>query len=425
MSLEVISIILLFLMFVIGSFFSINMGILGFVMSFLFLTFNGTFELDDVYASFPADLFILLVGVTYLFSIIQKNGTLNLITSLSLRMIRGNVAMIPWLFFFLAMILSAIGTSSIAVAGVLAGIGFGIAYQNNINPLLMGLMIQAGSTAGAFSPLNIFGIIVNGVMKSEGFSFSESIFLTNIVIFNLFLVLIAFIVLGGYGLLKNNSLRLGITPNSAITAQELTKIPQITKANVASLIGLALLLVFVIGFDQNIGFAALTIGLLLSLLTHKTQGDVLKEIPWSVIVMVSGIVTYVGIIEQIGTMDLMTQLVAKIGNPATAALFASYIGGIISAFASTTGFLSAIIPLAVPILNDPSISAMGVVTAISVSSSIVDLSPFSTVGALFLANVKGISESKFFKQLLIVSVLFIVLGPLTAWLVFVVIGGMF
>ena len=51
-----------------------------------------------------------------------------------------------------------------------------------------------------------------------------------------------------------------------------------------------------------------------------------------------------------------------------------------------------------------------------------DLSPFSTSGALLLSNCKPEEERSFFRKLLVMSGIFIVLGPLTAWLLFVVIG---
>lgn len=414
---------MLFLMFVVGAFLSLNIGILALVTAFAFISFTDI-SIDQIYASFPADLFILLFGVTFLFAVIQKNGTLDMITDLGLSMVKGNVGMIPWVIFFLAALLTSVGTSAIAVASILAGVGFNIAYKHKINPLLMALMIQAGYMAGSFSPLNIFGVIVNGVMASEGLPFSEGVLYINTLIFYIFLGLIAFVSLGGIRLFKESKDQpLGILPTTVYEEPE--NKPKITINNIISIIGVVLLVIFVIGFGGDIGFAALTLGLLISCLTPKIQGEVFKSIPWSAIVMVSGIVTFVGIMQEVGAMDLMQSLVAKIGDPVIASLIASYIGGIISAFASTTGFLAAIIPLGVPILNDPSVSTMGVLSAISISSSIVDLSPFSTVGALFLSNVKGIGERKFFLQLLTTAGIFVLLGPLVSWLIFVVIGGAF
>lgn len=426
MSIEVVALFLLLLMFIVSAFWSVNIGVLAFVTSFLIFTFTGSITLDNIYESFPADLFVLLVGVTYLFVIIQKNGTLDLITSLGLNMVKGNLGMIPWVFFFIAVLLTSIGTSGIATASILGALGLRIAFQHKISPLLMGIMIQAGCMAGGFSPVNIFGIVVNGVMKSEGIPFSETTLYMNTFTFYLFLALIAFTMLGGIRLFKeskNEQVIMGIMAGAVYEKPE--NRPKVKISNLISIIGVVLLMVFVIGFDMNIGFAALSLGLLLSFMSPKTLGEVFKDMPWSVVVMVSGIVTYVGIMEQLGTMEWMQQLVLKIGNPNIASLAVSYAGGIISAFASTTGFLAAIIPLGVPIITDPTISTMGVISSLSISSSIVDLSPFSTVGAMFLANVQGIPERTFFKQLLVTAGIFVLLGPLISWLIFVVIGGAF
>ncbi|WP_255462946.1 hypothetical protein [Amycolatopsis sp. YIM 10] len=49
-----------------------------------------------------------------------------------------------------------------------------------------------------------------------------------------------------------------------------------------------------------------------------------------------------------------------------------------SAFASSTAILTAIIPIAVPLLLSSHLSAAGLVAALAISTTIVDVSPFST-----------------------------------------------
>ncbi|OWK24899.1 hypothetical protein AJ87_17065 [Rhizobium yanglingense] len=97
---------------------------------------------------------------------------------------------------------------------------------------------------------------------------------------------------------------------------------------------------------------------------------------------------------------------------------------IVSAFASSTALLGAIIPLAVPFLLQGHISAVGVVAAISISISttIVDTSPFSTNGALVVANAPDGRREQVLRQLLIYSALIAIIGPIAAWLVYVVPG---
>jgi hypothetical protein len=58
-----------------------------------------------------------------------------------------------------------------------------------------------------------------------------------------------------------------------------------------------------------------------------------------------------------------------------------------------------------------------------VSSTIVDVSPFSTNGALMVANrPDSIPEDRFYKQILGYSVIVTVAGPLLAWAALVVTG---
>lgn len=55
-------------------------------------------------------------------------------------------------------------------------------------------------------------------------------------------------------------------------------------------------------------------------------------------------------------------------------LLICYVGGAVSAFASTTGILGALIPLAVPFLQTGAVGAVGLIIALSISSSVVDSS---------------------------------------------------
>ncbi|HSU74134.1 MAG TPA: hypothetical protein VLI66_04295 [Terrabacter sp.] len=56
------------------------------------------------------------------------------------------------------------------------------------------------------------------------------------------------------------------------------------------------------------------------------------------------------------------------------------------------------------------------VAALAIASTTVDVSPFSTNGALMLANRPDtISEPVYYKQILTYSVIVVVAGPLLVW----------
>jgi hypothetical protein len=132
---------------------------------------------------------------------------------------------------------------------------------------------------------------------------------------------------------------------------------------------------------------------------------------------------YVSLLETIGTITWLGEEVAAIGAPLLAALIICVIGGAVSAFASTTGILGALIPLAVPFLTgDNSIGAVGLITALAISSSVVDSSPFSTSGALTVANSPEEHRDYVYRRLMRWGFSMVILAPLATWLIFVVPG---
>lgn len=423
MEIHIISLIILLLIFIIGAVFSINVGVLGFIAAYGYLVFSNSIELADIYAKFPADLFVLLVGITYLFAIVQTNGTIDIITNWGLSLVRGNVGLIPWLILFLCALLTSMGVASLAVCSIVAPIGLKMAYDSKISPLLMAMMMHLGIVIGGFSPLSLFGVIVNGVIQSENIPFSPIKLYLNIAIFILILSVVIFILLGGLKLFKQKSAVSieSMEQNINYIVAQPPKV-KLNRYQFMTLVGILLMVVLVVGFELNMGFTALTIALLLGCADVKNQNAILAKVPWTVILLVAGIVSFVGVLDTIGTIGFVSDQISKFANPVMATLGASYLGGFVSVFASTTGFLAAIMKFAAPILTDPTLSTTTVVSAIAVSANIVDLSPLSGGGALFLANAQGISQSKMFRQLLLGTVGLTLLGPGLAWLVFIILG---
>ena len=95
---EVTSILVLVAIFAIGTLRPINMGLLGIAAAFIVGSAVGVSE-DDIFAGFPGDLFIILVGVTYLFAIANNNGTVDWLVHAAVRAVGGRVALIPWVMF--------------------------------------------------------------------------------------------------------------------------------------------------------------------------------------------------------------------------------------------------------------------------------------------------------------------------------------
>ena len=116
---------------------------------------------------------------------------------------------------------------------------------------------------------------------------------------------------------------------------------------------------------------------------------------------------------------------AGLGAVTIAALLILYIGGVVSAFASTTGILGALIPLAVPFLDGPDavLGVVALVTALAISSSVVDSSPYSTSGALVVANANEADRDAVYKSLLKWGFSMVAIAPFVTWLLLIVVGN--
>ena len=106
-------------MFVLATALPINMGLLAFVGAFLVGTLVAGMGTKAIIGGFPADLFLTLAGITYLFALAQNNGTIDWLVRMAVRAVRGRIAAIPWIMFFIAALLTAVGTLLLLILSAL------------------------------------------------------------------------------------------------------------------------------------------------------------------------------------------------------------------------------------------------------------------------------------------------------------------
>ena len=75
-----------------------------------------------------------------------------------------------------------------------------------------------------------------------------------------------------------------------------------------------------------------------------------------------------------------------------------------------------------PFLETGAVGAVGLIIALSISSSVVDSSPFSTSGALTVANTPEAERDFVFRRLMQWGMTMVAVAPPIAWLIFVVPG---
>ncbi|MDN5362198.1 MAG: hypothetical protein PWP70_1245 [Moorella sp. (in: firmicutes)] len=410
----VISLIALIIAIIISVTTSLNIGTLAMGLSLVVGYYIGGEKIDAILKGYPTSLFIMLAGVTYLFAIAQVNGTLEKITKYAVKAVRGNVALLPIVFFFVAFGLSAMGPGQITISALMAAPAMLLAEEVGISPLLMALVVGNGAQAGAMSPIAPPGIITAGLTQKMGLTGVSGVLWLNMFIGHAAVAIIAYLLFGGLKLLRSRD------SGQRQTLANL-QVEPFTQSQIITLIGVAVLIIGALFFKLDIGFGAFLIGAILSLLKVADEGKAIKAMPWGTIIMVTGVTVLVQLMSKVGGMDLFASIIAKFSTPLTVTLVAGFIAGLISAYASTTGvILPAFLPLAPVLLQKlGSTDLMPLLSAIIVCGFLTDLSPLSTTGAVFLANAgEKTDKTKLFRDMLIWGLSMSVVGAVISWLAF-------
>nr|WP_239091921.1 SLC13 family permease [Streptomyces sp. SID14478] len=433
-----LSILVLAVVFVIATTRSVNMGALAFAAAFAVGGLVADLDAEAVFAGFPGDLFVVLAGVTYLFAIARANGTTEWLVHASVRLVGGRVALIPWVMFAVTAALTAIGAVSPGAVAIVAPLALGFAAQYGISPLLMGIMVVHGAQAGGFSPTSVYGSTVNSIVDREHLPGNEgALFLASLVVNTVVAGLVYAFLMRRGGVPSRVPERAAATvgsgaqpeaatpeePQQEPTGASVPEPPRLDGPRIATLAGLVALVVGALAFDLDVGLTAITIAVVLGVVWPATSKTAVAEISWSTVFLICGVLTYVGVLDEMGTIKWAGDAVTDIGVPLLAALLLCYIGAIVSAFASSVGIIGALIPLAVPFLAAGEVGAVGMVAALAVAATVVDVSPFSTNGALVLANAEDVDRDRFFRQLMIYGAGVVVVAPAVVWLAFVVVPG--
>lgn len=395
MSPALVSLLALVLAIVLSMTSRINVGLLSIALAWVVGVYAAALKPDAVMGGFPVSLFLTLTGVTLLFGIAETNGTLARLAHRAVGLARGNARILPFLFFLIAFAVSTVGPGAISSVALVVPLAMAMGARTGVPPFLTALMVANGANAGNLSPISSVGVIANSAMAKAGLGGHEGrVWVANFVA-HAVVALAAYVLLGGA--------RLGRVAASAAEIPSSGTPDAFTRAQLLTVVVVAIWIVGVVGFKLNLGFSAFAAAAVLLLLRVSDEAASIRKVPWSVIVMVSGVSLLVALLERTGGMDLFTTLLAQLATPRTLNGVIAFVTGAISTYSSTSGVvLPAFLPTAVTLVEkvgggDP----LAVALSINVGSSLVDVSPLSTLGALCVAAVAGAAESrKLFNQLL-------------------------
>lgn len=400
MNLGLLSLLLLLAAIIIGFVRNVNVGILsiGFAMV-LTLIFKDTIAASDVIGGFGTSLFIQMAGVTYLFAIINGNGTLELMAKKIVNLVPARA--IPFVMFLIGMVLSAAGPGSIPCLAIIPVIAIPISVSAGINPIMTAIIGDMGAMAGRMSPLTPEAAVVRGLMEEQGMVGNTVPIMICTAITAVVCCVFVYVYYKGWKV------------DGEKASGEKEKLPKFTWQQYLSLAGLVLLAFGVLVLSWNVGLTGFLIGSILCIIGCGEEKKAVKGIPWNVIIMVLGVGMLMNIVSLSGGIDILVSALEAVMGTKTANPIMAILAGIMSFFSSGLGVVfPTLIPICQSLATGIGVDGVYLVAMVVIGGTIAGYTPISTTGALIMAGVaqqedaeERFPQNKLFVELFAVSVI--------------------
>ncbi|WP_199433674.1 SLC13 family permease [Qaidamihabitans albus] len=395
---------------------------------------------EEVTGFFPADFFVLIVGVTALFATAQLNGTLDWLLDLLLRLVRGRLLLVALVPFVVGAVLTAIGTLPAAATAIVAPIALSLAARHGISPLVAAILGITGIISGLLSPLAVYGVTARELSDRLGLPLPSSASVTFLLggLLTGLLVCAACLLVGTrIGAVPRGRVPLGgparqateppdtvAGPGTAGKAQSATVAATAAaatagdrKTRTVTVLCLLAVVVLSVGFDMNVGYLGLTAAMIQQVVFRLEPSAIVSRIPWGVVLLIGGLLTYVGLMQHLGAFERISELLRVDGSPMLSLLVLCYIAGVTSFAASSIAVFVTAMPL-LPPLVEAGISPVGGVLALALASVLVDINPLGITGGLILGAAEPSARPRLFRQLLSYGLVSVAVAPLAAWAAF-------
>lgn len=385
-NLAIISLLAIFIAIIIGFYKKTNVGIIMVAFAFI-LSLAYHIPTAKLFKGFSVSLFLTMLGVTYLFSILHNNKTLEILS----KKIVGAVHkrnLLPIAIYIVGFVLCAVGPGAIPVLAIVPVIAIPIAFQARLNPIMMAIIGQCGVFGGCITQITPEGVLVMELMDKQ--QLTPSLFPVWLCLF-ITSVLMAILCYVWYRGWRLDDLDINAA-DSTINAT-----PKFTTVHWCSLAGLLALIICAVVFSLNVGLTAFVIGAILSALGAGDENAAIKGIPWSVLILVCGVGLLMNVVMESGGISLLAKTLTTVMNQTTASSVMVTTAAIMSFFSSGLGVVfPTLIPTCQGIVEHlgANISAIELVAMVVVGGTVSGVSPVSTTGALIMSGVATNKEAE-------------------------------
>lgn len=390
-----------------GEKFNVNTGLIALGFAYLIGCFVLGMSIEDLLATWPTKLFLVIFAVSLFFNFAVVNGTLNKLADLLLYKFRKFSLFLPLIMYFVTALVSGLGAGFFTSIAIMGAMAMALCKSSNMSRINASLAVSLGALSGANFMYSAHGVLFNSLflqtpLKNQADMLTKDIF---VVSFIYPIIVILFLIF--FSRKQHSGEALEINKPDPFTHKQ--------KLNLLLIFLLMFIVLFVpalaktipslafISKRTDISLLAIVFSIIAYFLKLTDQPKkVLEKVPWDTIWLVCGVGMLIAVAVEAGTIDLLASLITKIPTflvPVAVCIIA----GIMSIFSSTLGVVAPLMfPMISGIVASSGYSSSLIAVAIIIGAQSTAVAPFSTGGSLILGSsgLEGEEQQKFYNDLL-------------------------
>ena len=161
----------------------------------------------------------------------------------------------------------------------------------------------------------------------------------------------------------------------------------------------------------DVGITAMGMAVILQILFRPNEKALLARIPWNSILLLCGLLTYLGLLQQIGTIASIQKGLNHLGTGPLLILVVAYMTALLCNIESSTlGVLGLITPLVFTAFGNSG-ETFWIIAAVCVPATLMVMNPIHVAGTLIIGNSAEKDQDRLFRRLLGTAVSLAVVVP--------------
>ena len=168
---------------------------------------------------------------------------------------------------------------------------------------------------------------------------------------------------------------------------------------VCSAVALVAFLLLVVIAKTDVGVTAMCLAALQQIAFRPVERALLARIPWNSILLLCGLLTYLGLMQEIGTMESIAHILRHLGTGALLILVIAYLTALLCNIESSTlGVLGLVMPIAFGTFGHTDV-LFWVTAAVCVPAALMVMNPIHVAGTLIIGNSAVENQDALFRRL--------------------------